>query len=124
MHGRPRREARSGPKKKPRDSRQTIAHICEGEYDELNRSARCEMTASVATGSRKIGNMSANSCPYIGVRYSTQEYRSRITHWDRMILIHLYLRENEIDVSHIELDTMDLGKASRQADSWIKEYWF
>jgi hypothetical protein len=50
-----------GAKKKPRASRQTILEILEMSYVDLMCAVRCEIMASVAAGSRKIGNMSAKS---------------------------------------------------------------
>ena len=50
-----------GAKKKPRDSRQTMEKMLERVFVVLMCLARCEITASVATGSRKMGKMSTNS---------------------------------------------------------------
>ena len=63
MQGRPRREAIKGAKKKPRDSRQTRLEILERLCVEVIWVARCATRASVASGSRKMGNISAKNWP-------------------------------------------------------------
>lgn len=70
---------------------------------------RCEITASVATGSRNIGNMSANGWPCSSVSLSgflKQEVGG--AYWDGMVAIELYLAEDEFNVRHI----LDLGSMS------------
>jgi hypothetical protein len=59
----PSRDAIIGPKKNPRASKQTIAEILEREWVVVICEQRLESTASVAAGSRKMGNMSAKSWP-------------------------------------------------------------
>jgi len=50
-----------GAKKKPRASRQAMLEILERSCDDLMCVVRWAIIASVATGSRKIGKMSAKS---------------------------------------------------------------